>query len=505
MSLQKITVAMCFIATLVPVRAVAQQYVRPMSPVVALTHVRIIDGTGAPARDDQMLIIEGGRIVQVGAAASVQVPAGATVLDLRGRTVIPGLVGMHDHLFYQLEPTSGTVAVAAQRNFARLYLASGVTSIRTAGTINFNEDATLRRDIEAGKEPGPRIHLTGPYLNAETPEPDPERIAQYVDDYANRGATSFKAYATLRSSELQAAIAAAHRRGLTITGHLCAVGFREAAALGIDNLEHGVAVDTEFFTQKRPDECPNQWDALGALIQTDIGDAEMHRTIDVLVRRGVAVTSTLAVFESYAMDALDVDRRVTAILSPRLRDPFEQARDRRKDRKLAGQSWWAKVLKKEMAFERAFVSAGGVLLAGADPTGWGAVLAGYGDQRGLELLVSAGFTPEQAIAIATANGAAFLKDRSVGRIAEGLSADVVVLRGDASHDIAAARDVELVFKGGIAYDPEELVASVAGTLGERTIGEWVAWPLTMLSAVAALVLAIRLLLRRRRLPLPATA
>jgi imidazolonepropionase-like amidohydrolase len=277
MSLQKITVAMCFIATLVPVRAVAQQYVRPMSPVVALTHVRIIDGTGAPARDDQMLIIEGGRIVQVGAAASVQVPVGATVLDLRGRTVIPGLVGMHDHLFYQLEPTAGTVAVAAQRNFARLYLASGVTSIRTAGTINFNEDAALRRDIEAGKEPGPRIHLTGPYLNAETAEPDPERIAQHVDDYANRGATSFKAYATLRSSELQAAIAVAHRRGLTITGHLCAVGFREAAALGIDNLEHGVAVDTEFFTQKRPDECPNQWDALGALIQTDTGHAVAAR------------------------------------------------------------------------------------------------------------------------------------------------------------------------------------------------------------------------------------
>jgi imidazolonepropionase-like amidohydrolase len=81
------------------------EFVRPMAPVVALAHVRVIDGAGAPGKDDQTVIIEHGRISAVGDAGAVSIPAGASTLDLHGRTVIPGLVGMHDHLFYQLEPT----------------------------------------------------------------------------------------------------------------------------------------------------------------------------------------------------------------------------------------------------------------------------------------------------------------------------------------------------------------------------------------------------------------
>ena len=493
-----INVGLTLVAILLPNHSDAEQLVRPMSPTVALTHVHIIDGTGGPARSDQTIIVAGGRIQRVGAASSVAVPPGATVLDLVGRAVIPGLVGMHDHLFYQVEPSTGTVTVLAQRPFARLYLASGVTTIRTTGAANFDADAAFRRDIDAGKEVGPRIYLTGPYLNAETPQSDPERVAKRVEYFADRGATSFKAYTTLRPSELQAAIIAAHQRGLTVTGHLCAVGFRDAAAMGIDNLEHGVIVDTEFLATKQPDECPNAWDAYGALLRVETGDADMRRTIDTLVRNRVAVTSTLAVFESYAMDALDVDRRVPIVLSAQLHDLFEQSQERRKDRKLAAQSWWAALLKKEMTFERAFVAAGGRLLAGADPTGWGAILAGYGDQRGLELLVSAGFSPEQAISIATSNGAAFLKAPTIGRIAEGLTADLVVLRGDPSKDITAVRDVELVFKDGVAYDPEQLVASVAGTLGARSLSEMLAWVMMIGSALAAATLLKRLLQRGRR-------
>jgi len=211
----------------------ADRFIRPMGPVVALTHVRVIDGTGKPGRDNQTVIIERGRISAVGDATAVGVPPGATTLELRGRAVIPGLVGMHDHLFYQVEPAAGsTTGVLAQRTFARLYLASGVTTIRTAGTMDFAADARIKRQVDAGQEPGPKIHLTGTYLQATTTAPDPEGIARQVAKDADRGATSFKAYTTLRASELKAAIAAAHDRGLTITGHLCAVGFREAAALG---------------------------------------------------------------------------------------------------------------------------------------------------------------------------------------------------------------------------------------------------------------------------------
>jgi imidazolonepropionase-like amidohydrolase len=488
-------------ATLIPAcGGHPDQFVRPMAPVVALAHVRVIDGTGDSGKDDQTVIIERGRIAALGGASAVRVPPGASTLDLRGRTVIPGLVGMHDHLFYQVEPAGTPSAVLAERTFARLYLASGVTTIRTAGTLDFNADARIKRLIDAGQEPGPKIHLTGTYLGATTAAPDPDGIAKQVARDADRGATSFKAYTTLRASELKAAIAAAHDRGLTITGHLCAVGFREAAALGIDNLEHGIAFDSEFYSEKRPDECPDQGAVVAELVRMDPGNSDIRKTIDVLVRHGVAVTSTLAVIESYAIDESAIDPRVPVLMSARLRDVFEEARDRRKDRKKAGQSWWGGVLREEMAFERAFVSAGGRLLAGADPTGWGGIVAGYGDQRGLELLVSAGFSPEQSIAIATSNGANFLHDGTVGRIAEGLQADLVVVQGDPSRQISDVRNVELVFKDGVAYDPERLTAAAAGTLGEFTFETLLSWPVFLIIIVLALLAGrrARRILRRRR-------
>jgi imidazolonepropionase-like amidohydrolase len=472
----------------------ADTFVRPLAPVVALTHARVIDGTGVPGRDEQTVIIEGGRITAIGDTARVKIPAGASTLDLAGRTLMPGLVGMHDHLFYQMEPPGTTLAVPAQRTFARLYLANGVTTIRTAGAVDFDADARIKQRIDAGLEPGPKIHLTGTYLQATSAVPDPDGIAKQVAYDAARGATSFKAYTTLRAPELKAAIAAAHERGLRITGHLCAVGFRQAAALGIDNLEHGIAVDSEFDPAKRDDECPDQWAAFRALLSMDPGDAEIRRTIGELVRHGVAITSTLAVFESYAMDGSEADRRVPVLLSSRLQDAFQAARERRKDRNT--QSWWSSVLHQEMAFEWAFAKAGGKLLAGADPTGWGAIVAGYGNQRGIELLVAAGFTPEEAIKIASYNGAAFLNERGIGQLVEGAQADIVVVRGNPSREIADIRQVELVFKDGGAYEPERLLATTAGTLGDRRLLEsLMTWPIVI---VLGLLVARRVTRMRGR-------
>jgi hypothetical protein len=313
---------------------------------------------------------------------------------------------------------------------------------------------------------------------------------------ADRGATSFKAYTSLRAAELRAAIDAAHARGLPLTGHLCAVSFREAAALGIDNIEHGLAFDSGLYDGKRPDECPAQWTVMRAVLAKHVGDPDIRQLIDMLVKHGVAITSTLAVIESYASDESDIDPRVPVLVASRLRDAFQRARDDRKDRQKAGQPWWTAVLRHEMQFERAFVTAGGTLLAGADPTGWGAIVAGYGDQRGLELLVGAGFSPEASIAIATSNGARFLKDAAVGRVAEGLSADLVVVQGNPSRRISDLRNVELVFKNGVAYDPERLVAAAAGTLGEYPLERLVTWPIVGVLGLLALWRAARI--RRRR-------
>ena len=161
----------------------ADAFVQLKAPVVALTHVRVIDGTGRPGLDDQIVIINDGRIAAVGPSSAVAVPPDAQVVDLSGRTVIPGLVGMHEHLFYQIErPSAGTMVVASQAAFAKLYLAAGVTTIRTAGTVDFEGDLRIKQAVDTGRDPGPKIHVTGPYLNAIGAEPSPGEIARQVAD-----------------------------------------------------------------------------------------------------------------------------------------------------------------------------------------------------------------------------------------------------------------------------------------------------------------------------------
>jgi imidazolonepropionase-like amidohydrolase len=456
--------------------------------------VRVIDGTGAPGRDDQTVVIKDGKIESVVKAGPV--PVGAEFVDLQGRTLIPGLVGMHDHLFYELDHDGSHTTYAVQSTFAKLYLASGVTTIRTAGAIDFRGDAGIKDRIDAGKDAGPKIYLTGPYLYGTAAEPDPDGIAGQVATYADRGATWFKAYTSLRTSELKAAVKAAHDRGLRVTGHLCAVGFRQAASLGIDNVEHGLLTDTEFYSGKQPDQCPEQSKVLGELLAMDIGGSDIRQTIVALVSHGVAVTSTLAIYESFAYDDHMIDPRVGPILASRLRDGFEKTVHARGEPDFADhRRGWAAVLRKEMQFERAFVRAGGKLLAGVDPTGWGGVLAGFGDQRNIELLVNAGFTPEQAIQIATSNGTRFLFDRNTGTIEPGMVADLVVVRGNPSRNISDIRNVESVFKNGVAYDPARLIAAAEGTLGGWSQTALFRWPYNVVLVVLISLLAIKIMWR----------
>jgi imidazolonepropionase-like amidohydrolase len=465
--------------------------------VIALTHVRVIDGTGGPGKADQTLVVQNGRIAAVTAGVDAVVPPEAVILDLAGHSVFPGLVGMHDHLFYQIERPSGTIAYAPQAAFAKLYLASGVTTIRTGGSLDFDGDRRIKKLVDEGREPGPKIHLTGPFL-VGLGDPDPERIAREVAAQADAGATSFKAYTTLRAAELKAAIQAAHERGLRITGHLCAVGFREAAALGIDNLEHGLIADTEFYSNKQPDVCPPQGEVLGELLYMNTSGAAVQRTIRELVGRGVSVTSTLAVIETFTGRDSIPDPRVPDMLASRLHGPFHEAREVWSDHESSRAQMWVKVLRKEMEFERQFVAAGGRLIAGADPTGWGGTMAGFADLRGLELQDEAGLTPEQAIKVATSNGAQFLyESKSIGTIEAGKQADLVVVRGDPSANIADVQKVELVFKDGVGYDPAALIAAATGSVGRFEARSIVRWPFNVLLGGLLLLFVVRGVWRRR--------
>jgi imidazolonepropionase-like amidohydrolase len=454
-------------------------FLKEDASVIVLEHARIIDGTGTAPTDNQRIVIEGGKITRIESSTlKSDFPTNAKVIDLTGKTVIPGLVGMHEHLFYTtprtgigggLLPLWGEMADSAPR----LYLAAGVTTARTAGSMEPYTDLNLKKMIDAGKIPGPKLHITGPYIGGYlglAPQmhtlTGPEDAARTVDYWASEGVTSFKAYMDIKPDELKAAVEHAHAKGLKITGHLCAVGFREAAALGIDNLEHGIIVDTEFFPGKKPGICPDGAEEDLAK-NLDIESAPVQDMIHDLVSHHVAVTSTLAVFEITIPNRPPIQKELKAqgAFSPEAWTYYLSVRARLAERTDSNE---ASGLRKEMQFERDFVKAGGLLLAGCDPTSFGGVLPGYGDQRNLELLVEAGFTPVEAIHIATQNGAVFLGEEStIGTIASGKSADLVVIAGNPAEKIDDVENVETVFKDGLGYDPAKLTKSVQGLVGLR--------------------------------------
>lgn len=447
-------------------------FVKEGAPLIALTHARVIDGTGAAPRADQTLVIRDGKIAALGDATNTKIPEGAKVLDLSGRTIIPGLVGMHDHMFY---PAPGLPPLYPEHaaSFPRLYLAGGVTTIRTTGSVDPYADLELKRTVDDGKMAGPKIHVTGPYLEGQGAFTlqmhqlkDAEDARRMVEFWIAQGVTSFKAYMNITPDELGAATKTAHGYGIKVTGHLCSIGFREAASLGIDDLEHGLIVDTEFAPDKKPGECPASPAARKALLTLEVTSGPIHDMIRDLVAHHVAVTSTLPVFEISVPGRAPLDARVLDAMLPEARISYLRRRALVSDN--AAKSDYPALFKKEMDFEREFVKEGGLLLAGLDPTGYGGVIAGFGDQREVELLVEAGFTPLEAIHIATSNGAEFLGESDkIGTLAAGKQADLVVIDGDPAGNIKDIEKAETVFKDGVGYDSAKLIESVRGLVGLR--------------------------------------
>jgi imidazolonepropionase-like amidohydrolase len=460
-----------------------KQFVKIDAPVIALEHVRVIDGTGGPAREDQTLVLSHGKIESIGnspppGTAPLKPAQGIYTLDLHGHTVIPGLVGMHDHMFY---PMGNAVFGEMAYSFPRLYLAAGVTTIRTTGSLEPYTDLELKKAIDAGGVPGPKMHVTGPYLEGQGTFAlqlhqlsGPDEAMKTANYWMDEGVDNFKAYMFISPAELSAAIAVAHKRGLKVTGHLCSIGFREAARLGIDDLEHGLLVDTEFFPEKKPGECPDVPDDMVRYGRLKVESGPVHEMIADLIEHHVAVTSTLPVFEVEVPGRPTVQARILDALCLEARSQFlankVQVGDTARLERVykTGVSPMIAAFKKEMEFEREFVKQGGLLLAGPDPTGIGGVIAGFGDEREVELLVEAGFTPVEAVHIATYNGAKYLGDLDhVGTIEPGKQADLVVMKGDLSQDITAIENVEIVFKDGIGYDSAKLIDSVRGMVGSR--------------------------------------
>jgi imidazolonepropionase-like amidohydrolase len=459
-----------------------RKYVRVSTPKVVLEHVEIVDGTGAPPSTDRNILIEAGTIAAISAGADTPASDDTTVLDLRGYSVIPGIVGMHGHLWFYARPNLqedgkyDRPGLGTEMSFSapRLYLANGVTTMRTAGSVEPQTDLNLKQAIERGVVPGPHLDVTGPYLDGPSvpylrPQvlTGPQDARQTVAFWADHGVTSFKAYVNITRAELRAAVVAAHKRGLKVLGHLCSVTYQEAAEIGIDSLEHGFFVNTQLDPGKQPDKCS---DSRGDYTLEHMTPEQADHLIATLVKHHVAITSTLP---STAAQVPRLNQNVgdepparaaaLAAMSPGAREGsrIDLERDRSSGQDLTG------LLRRDMELERAFVAAGGLLMAGSDPVGLWGLVPGYADHREIELLVDAGFTPVEAIRIATLNGAVFLgRQGRIGSVSVGKNADLVVVKGDPTARISDIENVEIVFKDGAGYDPRELIESAQGHYGE---------------------------------------
>lgn len=445
------------------------QYVGVNESVVVLQNVTVIDGSGAAARPNQHVVITDGRISAVGDAATTAIPDGAHTLDLSGHTVIPGMVGLHNHTYYT------TSARRTQMDFSapRLYLASGVTTIRTTGSYAPYSELNLKRAIDAGEVPGPRLFVTGPYITGgqgvtymtrlSTPE-DARRVVRY---WAEEGVSWFKAYNQISRAELGAAIEEAHKHGVKVTGHLCSVSFREAVALGIDNLEHGFFTNTDYDADKPADQCPP--DFRQSLMEVDLDGEEVQTTFREMIEADVPMTSTLAVYEMFVPNRPPIEQRVLDAMSEETRAEFLETRAQIAEN--AGDENYPfseAMFQKALRYEKMFYEAGGLLASGVDPTGYGGALPGYGDQRNYELLREAGFTTEQTVQILSANGAKVLGIfDEVGSVEVGKVADLVVLEGELTDDDLVIRNVNWVFRDGYGFDSDKLIEAIEGRVGLR--------------------------------------
>ena len=442
------------------------KFITYKEPVIAFTHAEIVDGTGARPKFDQTLIVENGRIAAIGSSRQTRVPDGATVVDAHGKTLIPGFVMVHEHLFYVMG--RGNYA-SMLYSFPRLYLAGGTTTARTGGSMSPYGDINLKLAIDRGDAIGPDLDVTGPYLNGPGLPilkmhvlTGPDDATRAVNYWADEGATSFKAYTNITRAELKAAIDAAHARGLKITGHLCSVTYREAAELGIDNLEHGFAVMTDFIPDKQPDLCPAR--SQTRLADLDVNSEGVKSLIDLLVKKHVALTSTLTVFETFTPGRPEAPEGARALLIPELRKYYE---DHWADaQKSENGKAYAVIFPKLMKLEKMFVDAGGTLISGTDPTGFGGVVPGYSAKREVELLVEAGFPFPEALKIASLNGATFLgRDHDAGSLEKGKRADIAVVEGDPAKDANALEHMPLVFKKGVGYRADAIIESLKGQVG----------------------------------------
>jgi imidazolonepropionase-like amidohydrolase len=400
---------------------------RPAQPhAIVITNARVIDGTGAAPLERGRIVIEGERILRIGRVEEVATPPGAEIVDVDGRTVIPGLIDLHFHI--EDDP-----------KMALRQLSHGVTAFRDPGQWN-EKFVELRRMIAADGLPGPRIFTTGPHIDGENPAyprdsvvaRDPDEARRQAEISVREGASALKIYFRLPFASAKAVIDVCNERGIPCTAHLELLDARELFAAGLHGLEHVTSLGISIVPRIQAEAyrqsvlATNDARREGRYVlfaNANLDGPEAKALYAVLRERKPWIDPTLAVFERRA-DPPPQDVKPESV--PTLVAGFAKM----------------KQLTRRAAQEGARIVMGGhteVPFAARGEAPW----------RELELLVESGFSPSEAITAATGTAAAFLyRSDELGTLRAGMQADLVVVRGDATRDISAVRWPERVMIAG---------------------------------------------------------
>lgn len=446
-----------FCAALFFVSAVNQ--INAQERVVALTGGTIIDGTGKPPLTGYTILIRGERIAAVG--RKVKIPKGATILDMTDKTVIPGLFDMHGHMYIRGSGPQHSQFEA----YSLLYLAGGVTTIRSPGDFEPEGMIEWRERVNRGEATGPRIFTAGPYFDGDpsqvdwikgvkTPAEALEKFNQWKDkiDYV-------KFYTRITEPEFITVLNAAHKAGIHATGHLGSITATRAVESGIDGLEHGIFAMSELAPQSGDSQV-----RFCTLAKLDLNSSVVENLVNLIVKNRVAIDPTIVTYQSLHPDFVPVTPDWLKYYSPEAQAFQNKIRSTPAKRNPAADECLLGALQTQMRFVKKIYDRGGIIIAGTDPV-IVTLTPGYGLQRELKNLVAAGLTPVEAIKAATLVAATVLRrEKDSGSIERGKLADLVVVKGNPATRIEDVGNTEIVFKGGVRYDPIALRKAAEGQI-----------------------------------------